>query len=69
MRVADDGALEAAKPVKEGLSDQAWQGMVQRCRASPVCPFMRSLGKGCQALLAGCLVPKVMHDNALAYCL
>ena len=36
MRVADDGSLTAAKPVAEGLSPEAWQGIVQRCQAVPV---------------------------------
>ena len=38
LRVGDDSSLDAAKPVKEGLSDQAWQGILQRCGGSPVRP-------------------------------
>ena len=56
LRVGDDSSLDAAKPVKEGLSDQAWQGILQRCSAGPVRPRL-------------CTMPGVCTLPECAHCL
>ena len=56
LRVGDSSSLDAAKPVKEGLSDQAWQGILQRCSAGPVRPRLCTMPGVC-TLPGGCTLP------------
>lgn len=37
IRVGPDSTIEAAKPVKEGISAEAQSQLLQRCQAQEVC--------------------------------